>query len=67
MFLTRKLVLMNSVLLAGISVIALHVSGWAQTSQGARQPTTSISLLSSNREKDGLVGSVRRVRTEQPN
>jgi len=51
-----------------VSVLALvftvETSAQVQNSVGARQPHSAISVLDSTKEQDGLVGSVRRVRTE---
>jgi Flp pilus assembly protein TadD len=45
-------------------VFTLEISAQAQSSLGASQPRSAISVLDSTREQDGLLGSVRRVKIE---
>ena len=45
-------------------VFTVETSAQVQNSVGAGQPRPAISVLDSTKEQDGLVGSVRRVKTE---
>ena len=46
------------------TVIALVVPAQAQNSVAGVQPTTSVTILDSTKDQDGLVGSVRRVKIQ---
>ena len=53
----------NSLFIAALIVYAIgHAQ--AQTSLSVSQPTRSVSILDSTKEQDGLIGSVRRIKTE---
>lgn len=56
--------LFSLISLVWISMISLALSISAQEKASAHQSSTSISILDSTREQDGLIGPVRRVRTE---
>jgi hypothetical protein len=55
-----------SILLSASCLLALGQSLWAQTRHGNRRSpaATPLKILNSNRERDGLRGPVRRLRTE---
>jgi hypothetical protein len=52
------------ILLTVTCLLALSQSRWSQTRNGNRRSPAPLKILDSNRERDGLRGTVRRLRTE---
>ena len=64
MFCTTLTTRSSHLLFASSLIFSIALQGHAQNSLTGAQPRNSISVLDSTKEQDGLVGSVRRVKTE---
>lgn len=65
MYSTSRRLVYVSIFVSVLAVVSpVETSAQVQNNVGAKQPHSAISVLDSTKEQDGLVGSVRRVRTE---